>query len=219
MKTTNPSILITLLAFTALGRLAAETPVPPSWQLLLDGNAGFVSGKTAHPHQDPQRRSEVSASQKPFAVIIGCADSRTSPELIFDQGLGDIFTVRLAGNIVDDAALGSVEFAVTQLGARLIVVLGHEKCGAVTAAVQATKGGALPGGHIAGIVEAIIPAAESVKDEPGDTVHHAIHANVRNVITRIRTSSELLKPLLDAGELTIVGACYDLAAGKVETLK
>lgn len=216
MKST---ITLASIALSLASACIAEPPPASGWQRLLGGNARFITGKTEHPHQDPQRRAELATGQKPFAVIIGCADSRTAPEIVFDQGLGDLFTVRLAGNIVDDAALGSVEFAVTQLGARLIVVLGHEKCGAVTAAIQASKGGTLPAGHIGDIVKAIKPAASATKDEPGDAVHNAVRANVRNVIAHIRTTSDLLKPLLDSGELTVVGACYDLATGKVETVK
>jgi len=197
----------------------ADSPAnPPAWQRLLDGNARFVAGKTQHPHQDLARRAEVAAGQKPFAVVIGCADSRTSPEILFDEGLGDIFVVRLAGNIVDDAALGSVEFAVAKLGARLIVVLGHEKCGAVSAAVDALKSpgtSKLPG-HIGAIVERIKPAAASVRGKPGDEVDNAVRANVSAVVEHVKAASPVLAPLFKSGELSIVGARYDLDEGKVE---
>lgn len=208
----------TLLASTA----CADAPVAPAgWQRLMEGNARFVAGKSEHPRQNPARREEVAKGQKPFAVVVSCADSRTSPELLFDQGLGDVFVVRLAGNIVDDAALGSIEFAVAKLGARLIVVLGHEKCGAVLATVDAVKSpdAAKPPGHIGAIIEAIKPAAASVHGKPGDEVHNAIRANVLAVADKLKTASPVLTPFLKSGELTVVGACYDLDEGKVEEVK
>ena len=127
MQTIKSSAIIALLVLAGSAFTSAEPADANAWKQLLDGNARFVSGRSTHPHQDGQRRAELAVGQKPFAVVIGCADSRTSPEILFDQGLGDLFVVRLAGNIVDDAALGSVEYAVEHLGARLIVVLGHEK--------------------------------------------------------------------------------------------
>lgn len=196
----------------------AETPapLPAQWQRLLDGNARFVSDQPKHPHQDSKRRSEVASGQKPFAVVIGCADSRTAPEILFDEGLGDLFVIRLAGNIVDDAALGSVEFAVAKLGARFIVVLGHEKCGAVSAAVDAVKGAVAPPGHIGTIVDAIKPAAASVHGKDGDEVDNAVSANVHAVVERLKTASPVLSPLLKSGELSLIGARYDLDDGKVQ---
>ena len=155
MQTIKSSAIIALLVLAGSAFTSAEPADNAAWQKLLDGNARFVSGQSAHPNQDGKRRAEVAAGQKPFAIVIGCADSRTSPEILFDQGLGDLFVVRLAGNIVDDAALGSVEFAVAALGAKLIVVLGHEKCGAVKATVGVVNGDAAPANHIASIVEAI----------------------------------------------------------------
>lgn len=159
---------------------------------------------------------ETASGQRPFAIVVGCADSRTAPEILFDQGLGDLFVVRLAGNIVDDAALGSIEFAVAKLGARLIIVLGHEKCGAVSAAVDSVKGAAAPPGHIGKVVDAIKPAAASVHGQAGDEVENALKANVRNVVDRLKNSSPVLAPYLKGGELTVVGARYDLDDGKVE---
>ena len=222
MKTTNPMTVLALLALLALPVHSGPAASPSSgdtWEQLLAGNARFVAGKAEHPHQSVERRTEVAAGQKPFAVVIACADSRTSPELLFDQGLGDIFVVRLAGNIVDDAALGSVEFAVASLGARLIVVLGHEKCGAVKAALGVSNGEAKPPGHIAGIVEAISPAVAASKGRAGDALDNAIAENVREVVERVRTASTVLAPFIKSGELTVVGARYDLDEGKVETVK
>ena len=196
----------------------AETPapLPAPWQRLLEGNARFVSDQSKHPHQDGKRRTELATGQKPFAVIIGCADSRTAPEIIFDEGLGDLFVIRVAGNIVDDAVLGSVEFAVAKLGARLIVVLGHEKCGAVSAAVDAVKGASAPPGHIGAIVDPIKPAAASVHGKDGDEVDNAVRARVHAIVERLKTASPVLSPLLQSGELSLVGARYDLDDGKVQ---
>lgn len=214
MKNIKSLAVTALLALTSFTN--AEAPVLSALGRLLEGNSRFVAGKPQHPHQDGQRRAELSAGQKPFAVVIGCADSRTSPEILFDQGLGDLFVVRLAGNIVDDAALGSVEFAVAQLGARLIVVLGHEKCGAVKAVVGIVNGDAVPAGHIGSIVEAIKPAAQAVKGREGDPVENAVRENVHKVVARLKVSDPVLAPLVNAGELKIVGARYDLDDGIVE---
>lgn len=216
MKTT-----IALAVTFTFAQIAASLgqPAPAKeWQQLLDGNARFISGKAQHPHQDAVRIAETANGQKPFAIVVGCADSRTAPELLFDQGLGDLFVVRLAGNIVDAAALGSIEFAVAKLGARLIVVLGHEKCGAVSAAVDAVKGAAAPPGHIGAIVDAIRPAAASVHGHEGDEVDNAVKANVQHVVERLKKASPVLTPYLQSGELTVVGARYDLDQGKVEQI-
>jgi carbonic anhydrase len=204
------------LVLLALGSLHASAGDSPVLTQLAEGNARYVAGQPSHPHQDGARRTEVAAGQKPFAVVVGCSDSRTAPEILFDQGLGDLFVTRLAGNVVDDAALGSIEFAVAKLGARMVVVLGHEKCGAVTAAVDAeTKGTVLPA-HLGAFVDAIKPAAESVKDLPGDPVDNADCANVKWIVGKLKTSNPVLAPLVQSGELQIVGARYDLDDGKVE---
>ena len=133
-------------------------------QKLMEGNTRYVSARLAHPNQTPARRAEVSEGQHPFAVIVGCSDSRLPPEIIFDQGLGDLFVVRLAGHVLNDEALGSIEYAVEHLGTQLIMVLGHDRCGAVTAAVK--EGDA--SGHLGSIMKAIAPAVKKAKDRPGD---------------------------------------------------
>ena len=216
MPTIKSSALIALIALSGSAFTGAEPAETTAWKQLLDGNARFVSGQSTHPHQDAQRRAALAAGQKPFAVVIGCADSRTSPEILFDQGLGDLFVVRLAGNIVDDAALGSVEFAVAQLGARLIVVLGHEKCGAVKATVGVVHGDPAPGGHLGSIVEALKPAVLAAQGHAGDAVENAVRENVHEVVAKLQVSAPVLEPLVKSGELKIVGARYDLDDGKVE---
>lgn len=204
-------ILIALAAASVLATASAEVPPAEALARLQAGNGRFVADAPAHPHSGAARREETAAGQQPFAVILGCADSRTGPELIFDQGIGDLFVVRLAGNLADDAALGSIEFAVAKLGARLIVVLGHEKCGAVAAAVQ---GGAAPG-HIGALVTAIEPAVKKNAGQPGDALENAIRENVLAQVEKLKTGSDLLAPMLRDGSLRVVGARYDLKSGKV----
>jgi len=184
-------------------------------QLLVEGNARFVAGKGQHSRQDPGRRSELATSQHPFAVILGCADSRTSPEILFDQGLGDLFVVREAGNVLDDHALGSIEYAAEHLHSPLIVVLGHERCGAVAAARDTVASNGHAEGHIASLVDAIRPAVEA---SAGKDAEATCKANVRNVVEALKKSEPLLKPMLEKGEIQVVGAYYDLDTGTVTFL-
>ncbi len=210
----NPLLKLLLLTLAAMGlRASAAAEVPPAAALaqLAEGNARFVANSSVHPRGTGTRREETAAVQRPFAIILGCADSRTGPELIFDQGLGDLFVVRLAGNIADEAVLGSIEFAVAQLGAQLIVVLGHERCGAVAAAVQ---GGGAPG-HIGALVAAIQPAVKTASGEPGDLLENAIRENVLAQVQKLKTASPILQPMLQAGSLQVAGARYDLKTGRV----
>ena len=180
-------------------------------QKLMDGNNRYVSAQMSHPNQTTARRTEITGGQHPFAIIVGCSDSRVPPEIIFDQGLGDLFVVRLAGHVLSDEALGSIEYALEHLGTRLIMVLGHDNCGAVTAAV---KGGDIPG-HIGSIVKAIAPAVKKAKSQPGDLLENAIRENVAMVVDQLRSSSPLLAHLVKDGILKIIGAYYRLDDGKV----
>jgi carbonic anhydrase len=152
--------------------------------------------------------------QHPFAVILGCADSRVSPELLFDQGLGDLFVIRVAGNIADDAVLGSIEYAVEHLGTRLVVVLGHEKCGAVSAAVE----GGEAAGHLKALVAAIRPSVESTAGDPGDKVHNCVVANALRVARQLRESQPVLKEYVEKKGLKVVAADYALDTSKVNLL-
>jgi carbonic anhydrase len=179
-------------------------------QKLIEGNKRFTLSKQSHPNQNKERRQELAKGQKPFAVIVGCSDSRIPPEIIFDQGLGDLFVIRVAGNIIDDVAMGSIEYAVDHLGTRLIVVLGHSKCGAVTATVQ---GGAVRG-HIGSIVQAIKPAIDAAKDQPGDLTDNTIKANARLVASQIQSS----QPILSELAITVVSAYYNVESGEVHIL-
>lgn len=176
---------------------------------LKQGNLRFTSGASQRPHQGADQRELVAKGQKPFALILGCSDSRVPPEILFDQGLGDLFVVRVAGNVVDDPGLGSIEYAVEHLNVKLIVVLGHERCGAVDAA---TKGGD-PGGHIGSLVHAIAPAVEAARIKKGDLLEEAVKANVLLIVNQLKNTDPFLAPAAKSGMLTVVGAVYDLETG------
>jgi carbonic anhydrase len=197
---------------------AAEMPpnVPESLnpdaalQKLMEGNQRFVQHQPQYPDQSALRLQEVAQAQHPFATILSCADSRVPAEIVFDQGIGDIFDVRIAGNIATHEAIGSIEYAVVLLGSPLLMVMGHERCGAVTAAVQ--KESLL--GDISTFVKAIKPAVKKVKDQPGDAVENAVVANVQYQIERLKRS-QLLTEQVRSGKLKIVGGRYDLDTGIV----
>jgi carbonic anhydrase len=186
---------------------------------LLEGHQRYVTGKPLRPRQTATRRTAVAQSQRPIAIIFGCADSRVPVEIIFDQGLGDLFVIRLAGQILTDAVVGSIEYAVEELGVSLVMVLGHERCGAVSAAVAAVAGGGSSPGHIGTLVDAIKPAVEQVKNLPGDVVDNAVRAHVSLVAAQLRSSLPLLAPLVQAGKLKIVGARIDLDSGEIEMIE
>ena len=205
----------TALAAESTGRLASTPfarPTSPddALQRLIDGNARFVAGKPQAPHRDFARLREVEPKQAPFAAFLGCADSRVPIEIIFDQGFGDCFPVRVAGNIVSPEVIASLEFGCAVLGAQTLVVLGHSKCGAVKATLE---GGAVPG-QISTLYQHIQPA---VDDSHGD-LDTAIANNVRNQASLLRKSSPVLAGMIKSGTLRIVGAVYDLASGKVSLL-
>lgn len=181
---------------------------------LMEGNQRYLSGKTKGPNRSAARRTELAKGQHPIAIVVSCSDSRVPPELLFDQGFGDIFVVRTAGNIVDSIALGSIEYAVDHLGTKLIVVLGHERCGAVTAALQ---GGEAPG-NIKSVVDAIKPAVEKGKARHsghGEVLDTCIISNVKQVAQKIRTTAPILSEKVEDGMVKVVGAYYDLDSGAV----
>jgi carbonic anhydrase len=179
-------------------------------QKLIEGNQRFVDHHPQYPDQSELRLHEVAQAQHPFATILSCADSRVPAEIVFDQGIGDIFDVRIAGNIATHEAIGSIEYAVVLLGSPLLMVMGHERCGAVTAAVQKES---LPG-DISTFVKAIKPSLKKVKDQPGDAVENAVVANVQYQIERLQ-KSKLLSEQVQSGKLKIVGGRYDLDTGRV----
>lgn len=206
-------LAINTLLWRSQKAFATEISLPDpdtALQKLMDGNQRFTQHHPQYPDQSEARLTEVSQAQHPFATILSCADSRVPAELVFDQGIGDIFDVRVAGNISTPETLGSIEYAVALLGTPVLMVLGHERCGAVTAAVQ---GEALPG-DIGSFVKAILPAVERVKGKAGDTVDNAVTANVLYQIEQL-TRSPLLSERLQSGALKIVGGRYDLDTGRV----
>ena len=184
------------------------------WKDLIAGNSRYIAGKSGHPNQNSKRRAEVATAQHPFAAVLSCADSRVPPEVIFDQGLGDLFTVRVAGNVATDDVIASLEYAVAHLGPKLIVVLGHERCGAV----DATLKGGDPEGHLAVLLDRIKPAADAAKSRGDDTLDYAVRANVRNVVDQLSKTAPILAEKVKDGSVKIVGARYDLDTGKVEML-
>jgi carbonic anhydrase len=197
---------------------AAETPAA-ALDLLREGNRRFASA-SAREIDLRAARAQVAGGQAPFASILGCADSRVPPELVFDQGLGDLFVVRLAGNLATDdnhAVMGSLEFASLVLGSRLIVVLGHSGCGAVAGAISRLQGGDTAPGSIGPLVSAIKPAVERAERDggSGDLLDRAIRANVRLEMDRLGRHAGL-KPLIDAGTLGIAGGVYRLTSGEVD---
>jgi carbonic anhydrase len=192
----------------------ASQPVgDATWQRLVEGNLRFVSGKVLRPNQTMARIAETAKGQKPFAVVVTCSDSRVPPELLFDQGFGDLFVVRTAGEVVTEVELGSIEYAVEHLGAQYILVLGHERCGAVDATV---KGGELPP-NIEAIAEQIRPAVESARFFKGDLLDNAVRENAKLVLKKIK-GSEILSEFFKEGKLNFKAAYYDLDTAKVAAL-
>ena len=186
-------------------------------QQLMEGNLRYAQGNASHPHQSLEQRAELVSGQHPFAVILGCSDSRIPPELIFDQGLGDIFVIRTAGEVVDNVSLASIEYAVDHLGVPLVMVLGHDSCGAVTAAVQ----GGEAEGHLGSLMDFIRPAVEQAREagEGSDLLNGSIDNNVFNIVEALKSSQPVLSEKVEAGELMILGARYRLDSGLVEILE
>ncbi len=182
---------------------------------LMEGNERYAAGKPTHPDQTNERRAGLAAGQAPFAIVLTCSDSRVAPELFFDQGLGDLFVIRNAGNVLDDHVIGSMEYAVEHLHVPLIVVVGHEKCGAVSAAVA---GGEVPG-HLRSVVEAIVPAMERAANLPGDKVENAVRANALRAAEILTRVEPILKEAVSRSNLLVVAARYDLSSGKIQILK
>jgi carbonic anhydrase len=213
MRTTfNVLATITCSSIVALV-LAAEHPAASvsadaALAKLKEGNLRFASSEVSQSKPTAARRIETAQEQHPFAIILGCADSRTAPELIFDQNLGDLFVIRTAGNLVDDHALGSIEYAVAHLGARLVVVLGHQRCGAVKAALESDHAP----GHIESLVRDIQPAVKAAKGKPGDALSATVTENARQVAAQIKQKAALGDL---AKEVRIVYAVYDLDTGKI----
>jgi carbonic anhydrase len=217
-RSTTSTTTVTEPATVAMPTQSARPQIADAAGALAElkaGNARFVDARMEHPAQDPQHRLALSKGQDPFAVVLSCSDSRLPPEVIFDQGLGDLFVVRVAGNIVDPALLGSIEYAVGHLHTPLVLVLGHQNCGAVAATLEALQTHTEPHGDIAALVSAIKPAVGVAGSRPGDLLDNTIRANVEQSRDQIIASPELKLPL-DAGDLNVVTAYYSLNSGEVE---
>lgn len=183
---------------------------------LMGGNKRFVEGKSIKPRQDAETIKKLEFGQKPFATIVGCSDSRVPNEMIFDQGLGDLFIIRTAGQVSAAASYGSMEFATLKLNTKLIVVLGHTECGAVAAAVQRPEN--VPG-HIVSLINDIKPAVAKCAHLPGDPVNNTVRQNVIDQVGSLRDLDPILHTKYTNGEILIVGAVYDIHTGKVEFLQ
>jgi carbonic anhydrase len=210
---------------------------------LKEGNGRYTSGNQQHPHESSEersymatnsyenagmtflgmsaaqaakRRAELTKSQHPFAIIVSCSDSRVPPEMVFDQGLGDLFVLRVAGNVINDESLGSIEYAVDHLAVRLVMVLGHQSCGAVKAAKETIAAKGKAPGHIESLITAIKPAVESTVNDDLDAT---IKANVKHVVDALRSSKPILKVKVDSGDVQVIGGCYSLDTGTVTFLE
>ena len=216
-------IAVSLVGGSQLARAAdpahPEQPTvapPEAIAKLKEGNARYTSGNLQHPGQTTERRAELTKSQHPFAIILSCSDSRVPPEIVFDQGLGDLFIVRVAGNVLNDEGLGSIEYGVEILGARLIVVLGHQSCGAVDAAMKTVAAKGKAPGHIQSLVTAIKPVVDSTPKGDLDTM---IKANVKHVVDALRSSTPILKARVESGDVQVMGGYYTLDTGAVTFLE
>lgn len=229
MKKTLAFVLtISALSTAAVLASASESkaPVDPNQTIenLKKGNQRFVAGKPAHGNQDVYRRKELAQGQHPSAIVLSCSDSRVPPEIVFDQGLGDIFTIRVAGNVLGADQVGSIEYAVEHLGTNLIVVMGHESCGAVKAAVETPKGQKVGSADLSALVATIhqnveatgrkLAAMDTPKKDP--TLRNPVKANVDGVTLGLTRRSALLRERVEKGQLKIVPAIYSLEHGTVD---
>lgn len=214
--------------------MTSAPPATPAqaWAALRAGNDRFVRGAMDHPSQDVGRRGELAAAQRPFAVVFGCSDSRVAAEIIFDRGLGDLFVVRTAGHVVDTTVLGSIEYGVEVLGASLVVVLGHDSCGAVAAAAEALTTGVMPTGFVRAIVDRVIPsivdppAAGETSAEEGATRRVLVptadrlgREHLRHTVDMLLSYSASLAEAVRGGRCAVVGVEYALAEGEARPVE
>jgi carbonic anhydrase len=220
LKASGLTAVSLALAACTPAQVPTEGPVTradEALQRLMDGNKRFVANKSTDLNESQSRRVELATGQNPFATIFSCVDSRVPPELVFDRGLGDLFVIRTAGHVIDNAVLGSLEFGVAELKIPLLIVLGHEKCGAVKATVEAVEQNATAEAEINWLVDGIRPAVEEVKAQSGDLLDNAVKANVSLTVERLKGSA-ILSEALEKSELQIVGGRYDLDTGIVELI-
>ncbi|MFG2858741.1 carbonic anhydrase [Streptomyces mirabilis] len=194
-----------------------QTPTPrDAFELLLGGNQRFVAGAPEHPNQDATRRAEIAPSQQPFAVLFGCSDSRLAAEIIFDRGLGDLFVVRTAGHVVGAEVLGSIEYGVDVLGCPLVVVLGHDSCGAVGAACAALEDGMAPSGYVRDVVERVTPSVLAARAAGRVEPEEILAEHVGHTVDLLLDRSRVLAEKVADGQAAVVGLCYRLADGSAQ---
>jgi len=229
-RTVRPSRRSFLLAASTMGLVltraagAKETKTPPkpgnvlspdaALKRLQEGNARYVEG-LARRHDFKHEREALVGGQNPYAAILSCADSRIAPEYAFDSGRGDLFVCRVAGNFADEDMIASMEYAVAVLAVPLILVLGHEGCGAVDATIKSLKDDKELPGHMPSLVEAIAPAVKAVSKQGGDTLGNAIRQNVIDNVAKLKSTTPLLSAAVEQGKLKVVGGIYRLGDGKV----
>jgi len=212
----STTVALAAVAVCCVG-VPAQEKMPSADAVLRElkaGNEHHVAKRYDHPHQNAARQRELAGGQAPHAIILSCADSRVAPEIILDQGLGDLFDVRVAGNVAADTEIASIEYAASHLHTPVVVVMGHQKCGAVTAAAESGHAE----GHLPTLVALIRPAIDKARAQPGDLIENAVRINVENVVRQIRASKPVLAPLVEKGTLTVAGAVYSLDTGKVTWL-
>ncbi|MFD7621677.1 carbonic anhydrase [Streptomyces sp. NPDC059802] len=194
--------------------MTAQTPTPRgAFEMLLAGNERFVAGSPEHPNQDAARRAETAPAQSPFAVMFGCSDSRLAAEIIFDRGLGDLFVVRTAGHVLGSEVLGSIEYAVSVLGSPMVVVLGHDACGAVAATRAAVQDGTTAGGYVRDVIERVTPSVLAARAAGHTKDADFIAEHIRHTVDLLLDRSRLLAEAVDAGKIAVVGLSYRLADG------
>ncbi len=195
-----------------------QTPAE-AWEAMLEGNQRFVTDKPAHLRQDFGLRTELAKEQKPFAALFGCSDSRLSAEIIFDVGLGDLFVVRNAGQVIAETILGSLEYAVEVLGVPLILVLGHDECGAIRATMNSTEGQIMPHGEfIHNLVERITPTVLAAKANGLNDIDQITALHIKDTINELIARSSLIAERIESGKLAVVGANYKLTLGEIQEI-
>jgi carbonic anhydrase len=204
-------------------RPAQRPPCPPTTPAqalaeLCSGNQRFVTGAPVHPNQDAGHRASLAESQTPFAVIFGCSDSRLAAEIIFDRGLGDLFVVRTAGHTVGPQVLGSIEYAVEILRTPLVVVLGHNSCGAVQSARDSVVGRIRPPGHLGAVVDAVVPSIVMAGPQHLDDVDYIVDIHIRRTVDQMLHESDVLHAAVTAGTCAVVGMFYQLSDGRLRTV-
>ncbi len=193
------------------------TPVAALAELRA-GNSRFVTGTRSHPNQDAEHRANLASAQAPYAVVFGCSDSRLAAEIIFDQGLGDLFVVRTAGHTVGPEVLGSIEYAVSVLATPLVVVLGHSSCGAVQETCAAVASGTFPSGHVRSLVERILPSVRLAAERGVEAVDGIVDVHIERTVHELGESSTLLATAQSAGRCAVVGMSYQLSDGRVRVV-